>query len=286
MKLGDTANADAVAFGKPLDGVRILAARADAGPALRHPAARPARRRGGEGRSTRRAATRAAARCPAMPDPDGRQVGATFLRNNLDKQPIGVDLKTPRAATSSSTWRRSSTSCGENFKAGAHGSHGPRLRGRRRRAPRGRLRVGLGLRQPRRTALRRLAGVRRDRRGHVGHLRVLRHGGQPPTASAPWARSATSASALFATIGMLAALRHRDRTGVGQYVDIAMFDSMVAMTDIVDELLVDGRRAEATVRAGLILDDLRGDRRLVRRAGRPRAPVRARWRSSSATRSG
>ena len=34
-------------------------------------------------------------------------------------------------------------------------------------------------------------------------------------------------------IGILAALRHRDRTGVGQYVDIAMLDAMVAMTDVV-----------------------------------------------------
>ena len=31
----------------------------------------------------------------------------------------------------------------------------------------------------------------------------------------------------------MAALRHRDHTGEGQYVDIAMFDAMVAMTDIV-----------------------------------------------------
>jgi crotonobetainyl-CoA:carnitine CoA-transferase CaiB-like acyl-CoA transferase len=40
-------------------------------------------------------------------------------------------------------------------------------------------------------------------------------------------------SALFATIGILAALRHRDATGEGQRVDIAMYDSTVAMTDIV-----------------------------------------------------
>jgi crotonobetainyl-CoA:carnitine CoA-transferase CaiB-like acyl-CoA transferase len=40
-------------------------------------------------------------------------------------------------------------------------------------------------------------------------------------------------AALFATIGVLAALRHRDATGQGQYVDIAMFNAMIAMTDIV-----------------------------------------------------
>jgi len=40
-------------------------------------------------------------------------------------------------------------------------------------------------------------------------------------------------SALYGVIGVFAALRHRDRTGEGQYVDIAMYDAMVAMTDIV-----------------------------------------------------
>jgi crotonobetainyl-CoA:carnitine CoA-transferase CaiB-like acyl-CoA transferase len=44
------------------------------------------------------------------------------------------------------------------------------------------------------------------------------------------------AAALFATIGVLAALRWRERTGEGQCVDIAMFDATVAMTDIVTNL--------------------------------------------------
>jgi crotonobetainyl-CoA:carnitine CoA-transferase CaiB-like acyl-CoA transferase len=38
---------------------------------------------------------------------------------------------------------------------------------------------------------------------------------------------------MFGVIGVLAALRHRDRTGEGQYVDVAMLDSMVVMADIV-----------------------------------------------------
>jgi formyl-CoA transferase len=49
---------------------------------------------------------------------------------------------------------------------------------------------------------------------------------------------------LFAVIGVLAALRQRDRTGVGQYVDIAMFDAMVAMTDVVTNFWSMGVRPE------------------------------------------
>ena len=56
-------------------------------------------------------------------------------------------------------------------------------------------------------------------------------GGRPSVA--PVGALGDIGAALFATIGILAALRHRDMTGKGQYVDIAMFDAMVAMTDIV-----------------------------------------------------
>src|SRR3546814_14916669 len=50
-------------------------------------------------------------------------------------------------------------------------------------------------------------------------------------------------SGLFAVIGVLAALRHRDATGEGQHVDIAMLDSMVALTDIVTSLWSLGLRS-------------------------------------------
>jgi len=40
-------------------------------------------------------------------------------------------------------------------------------------------------------------------------------------------------SALFAVIGVLAALRHREHTGRGQHVDVAMFDCMLSITDLV-----------------------------------------------------
>ena len=56
-------------------------------------------------------------------------------------------------------------------------------------------------------------------------------------------------------IGVLAALRHRERTGEGQYVDIAMFDAMVAMTDIVTNFWSMGVRPEP---GKALAGDLRG----------------------------
>src|SRR5262252_9677268 len=94
MKLGDVANAGAQQYGKPLDGVRILAAeQMQALPfgtqllarlgadvvKVEHPAT------GETGRGS----------FPHVLDPDGRRVGATFLRNNLGKRSVGIDLKSP-----------------------------------------------------------------------------------------------------------------------------------------------------------------------------------------------
>jgi formyl-CoA transferase len=55
---------------------------------------------------------------------------------------------------------------------------------------------------------------------------------RPPT-TIPVGALGDISSGMFGVIGVLAALRHRDRTGEGQYVDIAMFDAMISMTDIV-----------------------------------------------------
>src|SRR5262249_56409758 len=51
-------------------------------------------------------------------------------------------------------------------------------------------------------------------------------------------------SALFGVVGVLAALRYRDRTGEGQHVDIAMLDAMLAMTDVVTNFWSMGVRPE------------------------------------------
>src|SRR5579864_3139402 len=93
VQLGDIANADAQRFGKPLDGVRGLAA--EQMQALPYATQMLARlgadvvkvEHPGHGESGR-------ASSPAMCDPHGRTVGATYLRNNFGKRSLGVDLKT------------------------------------------------------------------------------------------------------------------------------------------------------------------------------------------------
>src|SRR3954452_19669255 len=92
MKLGDVANADAREYGRPLEGVRVLAAeQMQALPygtqllarlgadvvKVEHPTL------GDSGRAS----------SPSMLDPDGRTIGATFLRNNFGKRSVGLDLK-------------------------------------------------------------------------------------------------------------------------------------------------------------------------------------------------
>ena len=92
MQLGDIANAGAANHGKPLDGVRVLAV--EQMQALPF-ATQLMGRLGadvvklelpGTGESGRGAT-------PSMIDPKGRVVGATFLRNNLNKRSIGIDLR-------------------------------------------------------------------------------------------------------------------------------------------------------------------------------------------------
>jgi formyl-CoA transferase len=65
-----------------------------------------------------------------------------------------------------------------------------------------------------------------------GIYEMKREPDKPPVVSPVGALGDISA-ALFGAIGVLAALRQRDTTGEGQYVDVAMLDSVIAFTDIV-----------------------------------------------------
>jgi crotonobetainyl-CoA:carnitine CoA-transferase CaiB-like acyl-CoA transferase len=66
---------------------------------------------------------------------------------------------------------------------------------------------------------------------------------QPPV-TIPVGALGDISSGLFAVIGILSALRHREHTGEGQYVDIAMLDATLAMTDVVTNFWSLGVRPE------------------------------------------
>jgi len=190
---------------------------------------------------------------PQVTERDGRKVGATYLRNNLGKRSIGIDLKHPAGAALVRRLVPHFDVLAENFKAGAMEK------------------MGLGysalaaLHPP-------LVYVSISGFGHLvptpyadwpayapvaeamaGLYEPTRRPGEPPPVVVAGALG-DNASALYALIGTLAALRQRERTGRGQHVDIAMFDAMIAMTDMVPFMWSVGEPPSAATagRTGLV----------------------------------
>jgi crotonobetainyl-CoA:carnitine CoA-transferase CaiB-like acyl-CoA transferase len=241
VRLGDVANEDAQGYGKPLDGVRVLAA--EQMQALPYATQMLARlgadvvkvehpEHGESGRAS----------TPAMLDPQGRPVGATYLRNNFNKRSIGIDLKSPDGRALFLALVPRFDVIAENFKPGTMD------------------RMGLGYdvvaaNHPGAIYLS-ISGFGntvdtpyRDWPAYASIVEAMsgiydyRHPDEPPV-TIPVGALGDISSALFGVIGVLAALRHRERTGEGQYVDIAMFDAMVSMTDIVTNFWSLGVRPE------------------------------------------
>ena len=236
MKLGDVVNAEAARWGKPLDGVRVLSLeQMQALPFATQLLGRlgadvvkvEAPGTGDLGRSA----------MPAMADPDGRPVGATFLRNNLSKRSLVIDLKSTAGRDLVLRLAPRFDVVAENFRAGAaerlrlayddvvaahpsvvylsiSGFGGP---------------VQPGADTSPYDGWPALASIVE---AMSGAYEFKRPEGQPPIGS-PMGGLGDIATALFAVIGTLAALRQRDRTGRPQRVDVAMLDAMVAMLDVV-----------------------------------------------------
>ncbi|MGQ0434386.1 MAG: CaiB/BaiF CoA transferase family protein [Microthrixaceae bacterium] len=259
MRLGDIANATAAGNGKPLDGVRILAleqmqalpyatqllARLGADVVkVEHP-------QGGDlGRGSQ----------PAMTDPDGRAVGATFLRNNLNKRSVCVDLKTDAGRQLVLDLAPRFDVVAENSKAGAMARLGLgyadiaaahpgviylSVSGFGNAASEGEERSPYDAWPAFAPIVEAMSGI----------YEFKRRGDDPPLV-APMGALGDIGSGLYAVIGVLAALRHRDATGMGQHVDIAMLDAMVAMTDLVTNFWSLGLRDGS---APLIMDGFRAD---------------------------
>jgi crotonobetainyl-CoA:carnitine CoA-transferase CaiB-like acyl-CoA transferase len=81
---------------------------------------------------------------------------------------------------------------------------------------------------------------------------------QPPVI-APVGGLGDTGTGMFGIIGVLAALRHRDATGLGQHVDVSMFDAMVSLCDLAVNYWSMGQRREPDEEQNLplILDSFR-----------------------------
>jgi crotonobetainyl-CoA:carnitine CoA-transferase CaiB-like acyl-CoA transferase len=242
MRLGDVNNPDAMQFGKPLDGVRVLAA--EQMQALPY-ATQMLARLGAEvlkvehpvhGESGR-------ASTPAMVDPEGRNVGATYLRNNLNKRSLGIDLKSPEGRELFLALAGRFDIVAENFKAGTMDRMGLGYEAIAAAHPKV-IYVSI-------SGFGNAAGSPyRDWPAYASIVEAMsgvyeyKSGPDEPPVTIPVGALGDISSALFGVIGVLAALRHRDHTGLGQYVDIAMLDAMVAMTDVVTNFWSMGVRPE------------------------------------------
>lgn len=242
MRLGDTANDEAARFGKPLDGVRVLAAeQMQALPYATQLLARlgadvvkiehPVHGESGRGAS------------PAMLDPEGRKVGATYLRNNFDKRSVGIDLKAPEGRELFLSLAPHFDVIAENFKPGTMDRMGIGYSDIAKIDPRAIYLSISGFGNTVETPYRDWPAYASIVEAMSGVYDYKAGPDNPPT-TIPVGALGDISSALFGVIGVLAALRHRERTGVGQYVDIAMFDAMLSMTDVVTNFWSLGVRPE------------------------------------------
>jgi len=188
---------------------------------------------------------------PAVADIDGRQVGATYLRNSLNKKSIAIDLKQPEGVELFKKLVPNFDVVGENFKPGTM------------------KRLGLGYDDLRElhpglvyVSVSGFGNLSSSPYGHwpayaciaeamAGFYEASRREDELPRIG-PAGALGDIGTSLFATIGLLAALRQRDCTGRGQHVDVAMFDAMVAMADVIPFFWSMGARGRERRAAGII----------------------------------
>ncbi len=168
---------------------------------------------------------------PFLPDDDGRDTddATYFLGANRNKRSVTIDLAHPEGQALVRRLAAESDVVVENFKVGDMARYGLDADTLRREFPRLVYCSITGFGQ---------SGPYRERAGYdyaiqgLGGLMSVtgerddRPGGGPQKVGVAVADLFTG---LYATVAILAALRHRDATGEGQVVDMALLDSQVAM---------------------------------------------------------
>lgn len=169
---------------------------------------------------------------PAITDRAGQSMGATFLRNNQNKRSVALDLKHPEAKAVFMDLAGHFDVVAENFKAGGMAKFGLDYEAVSAVHPK--------------TIYLSVSGFGNTTESPYGHwpafapiaeamagLYSFNRGPDEPAKVSPAGALGDTGTGLFAAVGVLAALRRRDQTGIGGYVDISMFDSMVAFADVV-----------------------------------------------------
>lgn len=185
---------------------------------------------------------------PFVTDPQGRRVGATFLRNNLNKRSVGIDL-----TLGADLVLALAEHCDvfvQNFNAGTLDRKGLGYADVSARNPRIVYVSVTGFGTT-------TASPYEDRPAYASIAEAMsgvyewgRQPGRPPVVN-PVGGLGDIGSGMFAVMGILAALLHRERTGRGQHVDVAMLDAMVSITDVVTSMWSLGAREKSP---GAILD--------------------------------
>ncbi|HUP72682.1 MAG TPA: CoA transferase [Acidimicrobiales bacterium] len=171
---------------------------------------------------------------PTITDVDGRATGSTFLRNNLGKASVAIDLKHPGGRALFLRLASTVDVVAENFRPGTADKLGIGYADVRAASPRiVYLSVsGFGNQTDPQSPYRDWAAYAPIVEGMAGLYEYGREGDTPPRPAIAGALGDT-APGLYAVIGTLAALRERDRSGSGCHVDISMYDSMIAVADVV-----------------------------------------------------
>jgi crotonobetainyl-CoA:carnitine CoA-transferase CaiB-like acyl-CoA transferase len=184
---------------------------------------------------------------PVIQDPLGRQVGATFLRNNLNKRSICIDLKHPPGRDLVRRLAPHFQVVAENSRPGTMERLGLSFEDIRAVHPRVVYVSVSGFGNLGDSPYRSRPAFASIVEAMSGAYELQRRPDEPPVGSPVGALGDISA-AMFATVGILAALRTLEQSGQGQYVDVAMYDSVVAFTDIIMNFwslgLRDGKNAD------------------------------------------
>ncbi|HEX3842487.1 MAG TPA: CaiB/BaiF CoA-transferase family protein [Acidimicrobiales bacterium] len=230
MRLGDTANEGARGFGRPLDGIRVIALeQMQALPFATQLMARMGAEiikveevgRGDSGRTA----------TPTLTRENGEKVGATFLRNNLGKESVAIDFQSDRGRQLVLDLSQKADIVCENLGPGKAKRLGLDYETMSADHPELIYLSISGFGNDGLSPYEKWPAYASVAEAMSGIYEYSRRPHQPPVIN-PVGGLGDTGSGMFGVIGVLAALRHRDATGLGQHVDVSMFDSMVAICDL------------------------------------------------------